>query len=65
MSFAGKYLAYDICVSSTCCEKGENDSFGHQLVKIYVPQTDVDLFGPAFLEVRYAFDSIRQLYLIL
>ncbi|XP_073137994.1 squamosa promoter-binding-like protein 7 [Henckelia pumila] len=52
MSFAGKYLAYDICVSSACCKKGENDSFNHQLVKIYVPQTDVDLFGPAFVEVE-------------
>ncbi|XP_075516537.1 squamosa promoter-binding-like protein 7 [Primulina tabacum] len=52
VSFAGKYLAYDICVSSACCKKGENDNFDHQLVKIYVPQTDVDLFGPAFLEVE-------------
>ncbi|KAI3469465.1 hypothetical protein Pfo_026128 [Paulownia fortunei] len=52
VSFAGRYLAYNICVSSLCCMKGDSKSFDHQLVKISVPQTDMNLFGPAFIEVE-------------
>ncbi|KAK4425781.1 Squamosa promoter-binding-like protein 7 [Sesamum alatum] len=52
VSFAGRYLAYNICVSSPCCKKGDSNSFDHQLVKISVPQTDINSFGPAFIEVE-------------
>ncbi|GFP81884.1 squamosa promoter-binding-like protein 7 [Phtheirospermum japonicum] len=52
VSFAGRYLAYNICVSSLCCTKGDSNSFDHQLVKISVPQTDASLTGPAFIEVE-------------
>ncbi|KAK6130428.1 hypothetical protein DH2020_035838 [Rehmannia glutinosa] len=52
VSFAGRYMAYNICVSSLCCMKGDSNSFDHQLVKISVPQTDVSLIGPAFIEVE-------------
>ncbi|KAA8527510.1 hypothetical protein F0562_034775 [Nyssa sinensis] len=54
ISFSGKYLAYDYCVplpygktrgDSTC-------GFDHQLYKIYIPHTEPDLFGPAFIEVE-------------
>ncbi|KAK6130380.1 hypothetical protein DH2020_035885 [Rehmannia glutinosa] len=58
VSFAGRYMAYNICVSSLCCMKGGNNSFDHQLVKISVPQTDVSLIGPAFIEVRSVVDSL-------
>ncbi|PIN10142.1 hypothetical protein CDL12_17269 [Handroanthus impetiginosus] len=52
VSFAGRYLAYNICVSSLCCKKGDSNGFDHQLVKISIPQTDTNLFGPAFVEVE-------------
>ncbi|XP_057771870.1 squamosa promoter-binding-like protein 7 [Salvia miltiorrhiza] len=52
VSCDGRYLAYKICVSSLCCKKGESNSFNHQLVKISVPQTDMNLSGPAFIEVE-------------
>ncbi|KAL0434564.1 UNVERIFIED_CONTAM: Squamosa promoter-binding-like protein 7 [Sesamum latifolium] len=51
ISFAGRYLAYNICVSS-CYEKGDVKSSDHQLLKILVPQINMDLFGPAFIEVE-------------
>ncbi|KAL2464095.1 Squamosa promoter-binding-like protein 7 [Forsythia ovata] len=53
VSFAGRYLAYDICVSSVSCKsEGDSSSLDHQLLKIHVPQTDPDIFGPAFIEVE-------------
>ncbi|KAH6776957.1 hypothetical protein C2S51_008269 [Perilla frutescens var. frutescens] len=52
ISFAGQYLAYDICVSPPCCVEGVADSADHQLLKIYVPQIDMALSGPAFVEVE-------------
>ncbi|KAL3641953.1 Squamosa promoter-binding-like protein [Castilleja foliolosa] len=52
ISFAGQYLAYNICGSSPCFEKGAASRVEHQLLKIYVPQKDVTLFGPAFIEVE-------------
>ncbi|XP_057805979.1 LOW QUALITY PROTEIN: squamosa promoter-binding-like protein 7 [Salvia miltiorrhiza] len=51
ISFAGQYLAYKIRVSSPC-EKGDAESADHQLLKIYVPQIDIALSGPAFVEVE-------------
>ncbi|KAL1543181.1 Squamosa [Salvia divinorum] len=52
VSCDGRYLAYKICVSSPCCKKGESNYCNHQLVNIYVPQTDMNLSGPAFIEVE-------------
>ncbi|XP_022854475.1 squamosa promoter-binding-like protein 7 isoform X1 [Olea europaea var. sylvestris] len=53
VSFGGQYLAYNICVSSIGCKKeGDTNSVDHQLLKIYVPPTDLYLFGPAFIEVE-------------
>ncbi|XP_022842520.1 squamosa promoter-binding-like protein 7 isoform X1 [Olea europaea var. sylvestris] len=53
VSFAGRYLAYDISVSSVACKsEGDRSSLDHQLLKIHVPQTDPDIFGPAFIEVE-------------
>ncbi|KAM7488236.1 hypothetical protein LguiB_025720 [Lonicera macranthoides] len=54
VSFAGKYLRYVVCVPSPCSktEKDAASSFNHQLVKIYVPHTEPDVFGPAFIEVE-------------
>ncbi|KAK6122633.1 hypothetical protein DH2020_043632 [Rehmannia glutinosa] len=52
ISFAGRYLAYNIRVSSPCFEKGDANRADHQLLKIYVPQIDMALFGPAFIEVE-------------
>ncbi|XP_047957473.1 squamosa promoter-binding-like protein 7 isoform X1 [Salvia hispanica] len=51
ISFAGQYLAYKIRVSSPC-EKGHANSADHQLLKIYVPQIDIALSGPGFVEVE-------------
>ena len=58
VSCNGRYLAYKICVSSLYCKKGESSYFNHQLVKISVPQTDMTLSGPAFIEVRTVVDSL-------
>uniref|UniRef100_A0A2N9ETS0 SBP-type domain-containing protein n=1 Tax=Fagus sylvatica TaxID=28930 RepID=A0A2N9ETS0_FAGSY len=54
VSFAGKYLAHDYCVTSLHGQnKGDTASnFNHQLYKIHVPQTEPDLCGPAFVEVE-------------
>ncbi|KAL7178044.1 hypothetical protein ACSBR2_031244 [Camellia fascicularis] len=53
VSFAGKYLAYDCCVPPLCGDtEGVTASFNHQLLKIYIPHTEPDLFGPAFIEVE-------------
>ncbi|KAE8723385.1 sugar transporter ERD6-like 16-like [Hibiscus syriacus] len=53
VSFAGRYLLDDYCVASTHVH-GKEDSLScdHQLFKIYVPQTEPDLFGPVFIEVE-------------
>ncbi|KAK3011371.1 hypothetical protein RJ639_012080 [Escallonia herrerae] len=54
VSFAGKYLRYEVCVPSPC-NKTEEDpasSIDHQLYKIQVPHTEQNLFGPAFVEVE-------------
>ncbi|XWS13986.1 hypothetical protein CRYUN_Cryun36dG0085300 [Craigia yunnanensis] len=51
VSFAGRYLPYDYCVASTHVQsKEDSPSCGHRLYKIFVPQTEPDLFGPAFIE---------------
>ncbi|KAF5941694.1 hypothetical protein HYC85_019336 [Camellia sinensis] len=56
VSFAGKYLAYDYCVPPLCGDtEGVTANFNHQLLKIYIPHTEPDLFGPAFIEVGFFF----------
>jgi hypothetical protein len=52
VSFAGKYLRYDVCVPSSNEDNGSNTSFDHQLFKIYVPHTELNIYGPAFIEVE-------------
>ncbi|XVF28447.1 hypothetical protein REPUB_Repub15cG0029900 [Reevesia pubescens] len=52
VSFAGRYLPYDYCVASTHVQSKEDSPSDHRLYKIYVPQTEPDLFGPAFIEVE-------------
>ncbi|KAI8561527.1 hypothetical protein RHMOL_Rhmol04G0347100 [Rhododendron molle] len=53
VSFAGKYLRCDYCVPSMCGDsEGVTASSDHQLLKIYVPHSEPDLYGPAFIEVE-------------
>nr|GMC51132.1 squamosa promoter-binding-like protein 7 [Ipomoea batatas] len=52
VSFSEKYLANDFRVSSCCKIEGDSSSLDHQLLKVNVPQTNADLFGPAFIEVE-------------
>lgn len=53
MSFGGRYLGNDInVVPSDCKYEGDSSSTEHQLLKIHVPRTEADLFGPAFVEVE-------------
>lgn len=52
VSFAGRYLPYNYCLASAHANATESSSScDHQLYKIYVPQTESDLFGPVFIEV--------------
>lgn len=46
---------YNIQVSSIGHEKGNADWADHQLLKIHVPQMNLDLMGPAFVEVSNLF----------
>uniref|UniRef100_A0A5B7AUV9 Putative squamosa promoter-binding-like protein 7 n=1 Tax=Davidia involucrata TaxID=16924 RepID=A0A5B7AUV9_DAVIN len=54
ISFSGKYLAYDYCVPLPYGKTGGDTAcdFDHQLYKIYIPHTEPNLFGPAFIEVE-------------
>lgn len=54
MSFAGKYLGL-YQEEITPCKVNDMDSLchcEHQMFRINIPQTDSDIFGPAFIEVR-------------
>ncbi|XP_027121161.1 squamosa promoter-binding-like protein 7 isoform X1 [Coffea arabica] len=56
VSFTGKYLAHDLCVSSSCGKtEGDAGSLNHHSFKISVPQTEPGIFGPAFVEVENEF----------
>lgn len=58
VSFAGKYLAHDHSFVLPHCQKeGDTKCNDHQLLKIYIPHTEHDLFGPAFVEVCTCFPS--------
>ncbi|XP_054805595.1 squamosa promoter-binding-like protein 7 [Prosopis cineraria] len=54
VSFSGKYLKYEYCVASPHNWAGDGIScaFDSQLYKIYVPHTEPNIFGPAFIEVE-------------
>ncbi|CAN4091681.1 unnamed protein product [Withania somnifera] len=53
VSFGGMYLGNDInVVLSGCRSIGDSSGMDHQLLKIHVPRTEADLFGPAFVEVE-------------
>lgn len=60
VSFAGKYLSYDYHVVFPR-GKIEGDTAGsldHEFCKIYIPHTEPNAFGPAFIEVgslRFSF----------
>lgn len=54
VSFSGKYLAHDHSfVSPHCHNEGDAKCSDHQLFKIYIPHTECNLFGPAFVEVYF------------
>ncbi|XP_043807139.1 squamosa promoter-binding-like protein 7 isoform X7 [Manihot esculenta] len=50
VSFAGKYLAYDHCVALPHGHTEECSRLDHQLCKIFIPNVEPNLFGPAFIE---------------
>lgn len=53
VSFGGRYLGNDNnFMPSDCKIEGDCSSMEHQLLKIHVPRTEADLFGPAFVEVE-------------
>ncbi|KAG8636650.1 hypothetical protein MANES_15G019100v8 [Manihot esculenta] len=52
VSFAGKYLAYDHCVALPHGHTEECSRLDHQLCKIFIPNVEPNLFGPAFIEVE-------------
>lgn len=59
VSFCGEYLSHKSSVSSSCSKTEEDSSSSdHQLLKISVPQTQLDLFGPAFIEVKLTFSML-------
>jgi len=53
ISFAGKYLPCDNGAASSYCgsERGIDYNSGHQLYKMHIPCTELNQFGPAFVEV--------------
>ncbi|XP_077219265.1 squamosa promoter binding protein-like 7 [Tasmannia lanceolata] len=60
VSFAGKYLVYESCLSihhgkSRSCDGITRESVHsseHEIFKIFIPHTESKLFGPAFIEVE-------------
>ncbi|KAK9137065.1 hypothetical protein Sjap_007659 [Stephania japonica] len=60
VSFCGRYLEYDHCLAIShgktgFCPTDKEDverSSDHQLYKVYIPKTEQNLFGPAFVEVE-------------
>ncbi|KAM0046449.1 putative transcription factor SBP family [Helianthus debilis subsp. tardiflorus] len=50
VSFAGKYMTHDVRVSPSCNASSTN--WDHQLLNIRVPHSEMDVFGPAFIEVE-------------
>lgn len=53
VSFGGKYMTNDLCVSPLCEKNGASTTnFDQQFLNIHVPHTELDVFGPAFIEVE-------------
>ncbi|KAK7412609.1 hypothetical protein VNO78_04104 [Psophocarpus tetragonolobus] len=54
VSFSGKYLKCEYCVPSphNWTEDNISCAFNNQLYKVYIPHTEENLFGPAFIEVE-------------
>ncbi|XP_047315979.1 squamosa promoter-binding-like protein 7 isoform X2 [Impatiens glandulifera] len=52
VSFAGKYMAHKYWFTPLyTCTQGHSD-FDHQFVRIHIPHTQPNSFGPAFIEVE-------------
>ncbi|XP_035831571.1 squamosa promoter-binding-like protein 7 isoform X2 [Helianthus annuus] len=60
VSFAGKYMTNDVRVSPSCNTSSTN--LDHQLLNIRVPHSEMDVFGPAFIEgtVNRATEVLNQ-----
>lgn len=53
VSFAGKYMTNDVHVAPSCNNnEASTTNFDHQLLNICVPGTELDVFGPGFIEVE-------------
>ncbi|KAM7259433.1 hypothetical protein ACFE04_015174 [Oxalis oulophora] len=52
VSFAGKYLTSDCRIESPCGQIEGHSSVDHQIYKIYIPSSETNIFGPAFVEVE-------------
>nr|GEV42065.1 SBP-like protein [Tanacetum cinerariifolium] len=53
VSFAGKYLTNNVRVSSSHNQSGASTTnFDRQFLNIRVPRTELDAFGPGFIEVE-------------
>ncbi|XP_058001002.1 squamosa promoter-binding-like protein 7 isoform X2 [Hevea brasiliensis] len=52
VSFAGKYLAYDYCVALPHGPTEGCSGLDHQLCKIFIPNVEPNVFGPAFIEIE-------------
>ncbi|KAI3687328.1 hypothetical protein L1987_81023 [Smallanthus sonchifolius] len=50
VSFAGKYMTNDVRVSPLCNPSPTN--MDHQFLNIRVPHSELDVFGPGFIEVE-------------
>ncbi|KAJ0795167.1 putative transcription factor SBP family [Helianthus annuus] len=50
VSFAGKYMKNDVCVSPLCNTSSTNSD--HQFLNIHVPHSELDVFGPGYIEVE-------------
>lgn len=64
MSFGGKYLACESCLaipqknrSAHAIDSESTNSCDHEMFKIYIPGTDLNLFGPAFIEVSILWNT--------
>ncbi|KAL7596315.1 hypothetical protein Lser_V15G27956 [Lactuca serriola] len=53
VSFAGKYMTNEASVSPSCNQsETSTTNLDHQLLKISIPHTELDVFGPGFIEVE-------------
>lgn len=67
VSFSGNYLSCDDVSFSTLNDVKDEDtssSLDHQLLKICVPHTESNVFGPAFIEVGYNMFLVANICLL-